>query len=154
MGNINFQVEETILPSGGFARTPVPAGFYTMIVRNSEVKDTKSGTGQYLELEMEIVDGEHSGRRHWERLNISNPNAKAEQIAKQNLSRLCSALDIKHLTDSAQLHDRPFVAELQIDKKEPDRNRVMMYGKAGSAPVSAAPAPSTASRRPWERGNG
>lgn len=152
MANINFVPEEI---TGNFVgkREPLPAGAYRMIVAASEIKTTQAGTGQFLELELQVIDGEHSGRRLWDRLNISNPNPKAEQIAKANLSRLCAAVGVKHLTDTAQLHNKPVLVDVQIDRKEPDRNRIMLYARAAGVDLPATPS-APASARPWERSHG
>lgn len=135
--------------------SPLPAGLYEMIVVKSDIKPTKAGTGHYLELEMQVVEGEHSGRRHWERLNVDNPNKQAEDIAKAALSALCKAIDMSDITDTEELHDRPFVAHVEIDRKEPDRNRITFYSAVASAAPAARPAASPkpaaagAAKRPW-----
>lgn len=133
---------------------PLPAGEYSMMVTKSAIKATKAGTGNYLELEMQVCAGEHSGRRHWERLNIDNPNKQAEDIAKAALASLCLAVGVTDLSDTEQLHDIPFVATLEIDRKEPTRNRIVGY--AADQVINAAPAPAPAARpaaaagkRPW-----
>jgi hypothetical protein len=131
---------------------PLPAGDYLMIVTASDIKPTKSGNGHYLELQMQVVDGPSSGRRHWERLNISNSNKKAEDIAKSALATLCTALGLPGIEkDSDELHDRPFVAVVDIDRKEPDRNRIVTYKPAGTAQAPSKPAPAPAGKpaRPW-----
>lgn len=136
---------------------PLPAGEYEMMVVKSDVKPTKAGTGHYLELEMHVVSGEHSGRRLWERLNIDNPNKQAEDIAKQALAGLCGALGITDMTETEQLHDQVFTAFVEIDRKEPDRNRIVGYGSIAQAPAPvakpaarpAAPAPGAPAKKPW-----
>ena len=138
---------------------PLPAGDYEMIVVKSDVKPTKAGTGHYLELEMQVVSGEHSGRRHWERLNVDNPNKTAQDIAEAALASLCFAVGVSNMDDTVQLHDIPFVAHVEIDRKEPDRNKIMGYATAGaakpaaSAPAArpAAPAAAAPARKPWEK---
>lgn len=135
---------------------PLPAGEYELMVVRSELKDTQSGTGQFIKLEMHVVSGDHAGRRVWENLNISNPNKQAEDIAQQQLASLCLAVGVKNLEDTEQLHDRPFIASIAIDRKDPTRNRVMGYKSATAASAKpAAPKPAAkpeakpASGRPW-----
>ena len=138
---------------------PLPAGDYEMIVVKSDVKPTKAGTGHYLELEMQVVSGEHSGRRHWERLNVDNPNKTAQDIAEAALASLCFAVGVSNMDDTVQLHDIPFVAHVEIDRKEPDRNKIMGYATAGAAKPAApapaarpaAPAAAAPARKPWEK---
>ena len=41
----------------------LPAGTYTAAIVASESKQTKSRTGSYLELTLEVVDGQYKGRK-------------------------------------------------------------------------------------------
>lgn len=132
---------------------PLPRGSYNAIIIDSDIKSTKAGTGEYIELEMQIVDGEYTGRRIWERLNVNNPNKQAEDIAKAALGALCMAVGVDDLTDTEQLHDIPFVIGVEIDRKDPTRNRVMSYGQAAAPAPKPAPAKpaAPAGARPWAR---
>lgn len=158
MANFNFNAS-TVEPMQPRSYGPLPAGDYEMIIVKSDVKPTKAGTGHYLELEMQVVSGESSGRRHWERLNVDNPNKTAQDIAEAALASLCFAVGVTDMTDTVQLHDLPFVAHVEIDRKEPDRNRIMGYATANvtalkpAAPAArpAAPAASAPARKPWEK---
>lgn len=134
------------------ARSPLPKGTYSAIVMDSSIKPTKAGDGQYIELVLQVIDGQYAGRRVWERLNVSNPNKKAEDIALSALQSLCNAVGVTVLNDTTQLHDKPFALVLDIDRKEPDRNRVMGYQSAAwaDAPKQTAPA-AASSKKPWER---
>jgi hypothetical protein len=134
---------------------PLPAGEYEMMITRSTTKATKSGNGSYLELEMQVISGEYSGRRHWERLNLDNPNHQAVKIAQESLAKLCMALGLDEVEDSEELHDMPFLAEVGIDKKDDTRNVIWGYKGADVPPVSAkptkpaAPAAAAKSSRPW-----
>ena len=147
MASITFDVSTYETPKSGF--DILPSGEYPAIVTESVMKITKAGTGEYLSVTMQIVDGEHSGRKIWENLNIHNPNDVAEQIARANLKALGLACGFDTLTDTDVLNDVPFTLVLGVDRKDPTRNRVMGYKRAG-----ASSAPSTASAtaaKPWER---
>lgn len=159
MATFNFNAN-SVEPMQPRTYGPLPAGDYEMIIVKSDVKLTKAGTGHYIELEMQVVSGEHSGRRHWERLNVDNPNKQSEEIAKEALAALCFAVGVTDVEDTAQLHDIPFVAHFEIDRKEPDRNKITGYATAGAAKPAApapaarpaAPAASAApARKPWEK---
>lgn len=165
MATFNFNAN-TVEPMQPRTYGPLPAGSYDMIIVKSDVKPTKAGTGHYLELEMQVIAGEHSGRRHWERLNVDNPNKQAEEIAKEALAALCFAVGVTELDDTMQLHDIPFVANVEIDRKDPERNRIVGYVNAGAAAVAATPAKAPAVRtaaptpgpsangpvrKPWEK---
>ena len=158
MATFNFNAN-SVEPMQPRTYGPLPAGDYEMIIVKSDVKPTKAGTGHYLELEMQVVSGEASGRRHWERLNVDNPNKQAEEIAKEALAALCFAVGVTDVEDTVQLHDIPFVAHIEIDRKEPDRNRITGYATAGAAkpaapaarPAAPAPAAAAPARKPWEK---
>ena len=131
---------------------PLPPGDYQAIISDSAIKATKAGTGEYIELTMQITDGQYSGRRIWERLNVSNPNKTAEEIARSQLNAIRGALGIAKLESTEQLHDKPFVLSLDIDRKEPTRNRVMGYSAAKT--VRHTPRLATVEApagKPWER---
>jgi len=126
---------------------PLPPGDYNAMISNSEMKTTKAGTGEYLELTIQIIDGAHSGRRIWERLNVVNANKVAEEIARSQLNGIKAACNIDKLESSEQLHDIPFVLSLDIDRREPTRNKVMGYTSVAKAPRPAV----TSGKKPWER---
>jgi hypothetical protein len=130
---------------------PLPRGSYNAIIIDSDIKSTKAGTGEYIVIQ--VVDGINAGRRLWERLNVSNQNKTAEDIAKAALAELCSAVGVTKLTDTEQLHDRPFQVHVDIDRKDPTRNRVVGYGSSGLTPppAAAAKATGTNSARPWAK---
>ena len=155
MALINFNAAGVQFEERSTNYGPLPAGDYEMMIVKSDTKPTKAGTGHYLECEMHVISGEHSGRRHWERFNLDNPNAQAVKIAQESLARLCAALGMQEVNDSEELHDRPFIAEIGIDKKDDTRNVIWNYKAAMEAtkpvinntkPAAAAPAKSA---RPW-----
>ena len=158
MAQLNFRASAIQIEERSNNYGPLPAGEYEMMIVKSDTKPTKAGTGHYLECEMHVISGEHSGRRHWERFNLDNPNAQTVKIAQESLAKLCAALGVDEVDDSEQLHDRPFIAEVGIDKKDNTRNVIWGYqpalgGTPAPAPAPAAkPAPSAApakSARPW-----
>jgi hypothetical protein len=133
---------------------------YEVMVIASDLKPTQAGTGEFIELTLQVVSGEHAGRRVWDRLNVSNPNKQAEDIAKRQLQELCLACKVQNLTNTEQLHDIPVFAEIDIDRKDSSRNRVMGYATLSSAtvastqaarPVAMTSPPSKPAARPWEK---
>jgi hypothetical protein len=150
MAKVHFDISTYEAPKSGF--DPLPKGEYEAIVTESQMKITKAGTGEYLALSMQITDGEHSGRKIWENLNLHNPNEVAETIARANLKAISEACGFAELDDTDQLNDIPFILVLDIDRKDPTRNRVMGYKRAGSGSApSASSTASAATAKPWER---
>ncbi len=75
--------------NGVEAETPrgaLPPGDYQAVITDSELKPTKNGGGQYLELVLQVQEGPYKGRKVWDRLNLFNSNQTAVVIAKQRLA--------------------------------------------------------------------
>lgn len=138
MAQLNFSAEGIDIRSNYEA---IPAGDYESMVTASEMKSTKDGAGQYLELTLEIQSGQYQGRRLYDRLNLQNRNQKAVEIAQKQLAQLCHATGILQVRDSQQLHNRPIIVKVTA-KNDPERgmvNEVRGY-KAKAAMMAQAPA--------------
>ena len=149
--------------------TPVeifPPGKYRVQLVASEMRPTKDGMGQYLLLELDVLEGPYAGRKLFDRLNLVNANPDAVLMAQRNLSALCRAAGKMQVSNSEQLHLIP----IQVDVKvRPPKGQ---YGESNSirylpgndthstppaAPVPAAPAgfarptPAATGTLPWKR---
>lgn len=140
MAFLSFNATQ-VQPQASF--DPIPAGKYICQIIESEIKPTKNNTGQMLQLTWEVLDGEFKGRKIFERLNISNQNKVAEQIAQSALSAICHACGVLQLQDSSQLHNKPMRVRVTIRKSEgyEPSNEIKGYeAVAGtSAPAFSAP---------------
>jgi hypothetical protein len=116
----------------------IPAAPYVMMITESEMKPTKDNTGQYLQLVSEVLDGPYKGRKLWIRLNLVNKNQTAVDIAKRELAAVCKAVGIITPQDSAELHNRPFIATVTVKagREGKQENSITKY-----EPVSGIPAP-------------
>jgi len=152
MAILNFTASAIQLPDKPTFED-LPAGQYEMMIIRSSKKQTRNGDGWFLELEMQVLSGKHANRRHWERLNLNNQNPTTVRIAEEALAKLCLAINVDVVSDSNELHDKPFTAVVKPDKKDPARTRVVDYFVADSAPETkpqATHAPkAAASGRPW-----
>lgn len=151
MASLNFNAME-VAPQTSF--TPVPAGVYTVMITDSELKPTKAG-GEMVVWTLQVTDGEHSGRKIFARINNRNPSAEAERIGQSQLSAICRAAGVYQLSDTAQLHGKAVRVKVKIRKDENygDSNEVSGYEAAGSVPALAqsAPAPAGAPQMPWKK---
>jgi hypothetical protein len=142
MAMLNFNAT-TVAPATAFEA--IPAGNYAAIITESAMKPTKRGDGEYLQLTLQIIDGEHSGRKLFDRLNLNNPNATAVDIAQRTLSAICHAVGVMQPQDSAELHDIPMQVKVGVEKNMTDgtnSNVIKGYATAGNgkpAPRAAAP---------------
>lgn len=130
----------------------LPAGKYLAVITASEMKPTKSGNGAYLELTIEVVDGEFKGRKVWSRLNLENPNPTAVKIARSELSSICRAVGVLEPKDSCEIHNMPMV--ITVKQKAGDGevfNEIKGYAKKDSLQPPKPPQAQTSSP-PWRRG--
>lgn len=129
----------------------LPAGEYEVVITASEMKPTKTGTGKYLELELQVLSGEYQNRKVWDRLNLINPNAQAQQIARGTLSAICRAVNVPTPNDSGELHNKPLVAVVKVEKRAD--NGALSNSVAGYKPratYTPPPAPqASAGASPW-----
>jgi len=139
MAALNFNAAE-VQPQQSF--DALPPGRYEAIISASEMKDTKAGTGQYLQLTFDVVGGQYEGRKLWSRLNLVNPNATAVQIAERELSAICHCVGILVPADSEELHDALLVIDV-IQELNPmsgqQTNRIKGYSQVSAPAVKAKP---------------
>lgn len=130
----------------------LPAGDYLMQVTESKIEATKAGTGKMLVLTLEILDGQYAGRKLWDRLNIENPNPKAEEISLISLKHLCESCGKPGVNDSEELHLTPFKAKVGIRKDKTgqysDQNSIRYSGKPNG---TATTAPKETAAKPWSK---
>ncbi len=133
---------------------PIPAGKYLAVITDNEMKPTKAGTGKYLQLTFELLEGEYMGRKLWARLNLFNSNETTEKIAQAELSAICRAVGVLAPNDSVELHNLPLVIALKC-KKRPDTgeitNEVRGFEKKDVPPVVTTQTPSVNGPPPWKR---
>lgn len=136
MANLNGFNANEVEPAGEFS--PVPEGMYSCVITESDMQPNNAGTGSYLKLKIEIIEGEEKGRSVFEILNLDHPNEKAVNIAKATLSAICRATNVMQPKDSMDLHDIPFDAKIVVAKgKDKDgnermNNNIKKYGVHGS----------------------
>lgn len=153
MAKFSFNTSEIEIPEAP-SFGPLPKGEYEVIVSNTDIRKTKAGTGEYISVEFQVVDGKASGRRLWSNYNVSNANKQAEDIAKQQFAALCAACGVSDMEDTEELHDLPLIVLVDIDKKDDTRNRIVAYKSAGATtkPAPTPPKPAaTGGARPWQR---
>ena len=140
MANLNGFDANQVEPRSSF--DPIPTGKYVAVISESELKTTKSGDGQYLQLTFDIIDGKYKGRKLWTRLNLNNPNTKTVQIARGELSAICRAVGVMQPRDSAELHNLPLSIKV-VCKNRKDTgeivNEIKGYEKKEAALAAQAP---------------
>jgi hypothetical protein len=152
------------LPQGNTGSfEPLPAGWYTATISQSELKDTKAGTGQYIKLRYDITGPTHQGRVVFGNLNIKNPNPKAEEIGRQQLGDIMRAIGLAKVTDTDQLIGGQIGIKLEVkeDAQYGASNEVKAFksvsgsvAPAATKSAETAPAGAAASAKaapPWSK---
>lgn len=137
-------------PNAGFEL--YPAGKYLVQIIASEMRPTKDGRGQYLYLELDILDGQFAGRKLFDRLNLVNDNPDTVDIAKRALSSICRATGQMQVKDSEQLHLIPMIADVRVRPPKGqygESNSIRYLPRNAAAPATtAAPAASSVPTAP------
>ena len=163
MAEFSFTTDGIEAPSDPANYEVIKEGMYKAMILSSEVRLTKAGTGEMIELTWEIQEGPYASRKIWDRLNIKNPNPKAEEIAQRDLAAICRSFGKVGITDTEELHDK--LAMIKVVVRPPsngymESNEIKAYAPVGP---QAAPAPATqasavatsapdapAGKKPWE----
>ena len=137
----------TIEPAQQFE--PLPNGDYRVAITETESRPTKAGTGAYLLLKLQVLEGQHQGRILFDRLNLDNPNQTAVDIAKRTLAAICTSVGVMTPKDSSELLDKPMMVKVVVTPPQNGYdagNDIKGYKAAGAASAS----PTGAAKKPWE----
>lgn len=137
----------------------LPPATYNFVVVDAEVKDAKSGRGQYLQVTSDVQDGDMAGMKLFDRFNIVHDNKTAEEIGRRQLAAFLHSIELVRVADTDELIGREFAAELKVDRNKEtgaESNKVAAYITRGAAPAAkpAASKPAPASAKPappWQR---
>ena len=149
MAQLPSEFDTSQVPETEADYSALPAGDYICQATDSEMKDTKAGNGQYLQITFEVLDGDHKGRKIWDRLNLVNPNQTAVDIAQRQLASLARSCGVQKVADSSVLHGIPVTLKVKIRKgtdQFDDSNDVVSYKAANPAQASSG----SESSPPWE----
>lgn len=150
MANLTGFDANQIEPTSDFE--PLPAGKYVAMITESELRPTKSGVGNYLQLTFEIIEGPCKGRLVWSRLNLNNPNPTTVQIAQRELSSICRAVGVMTPSDSVELHNLPLEISVKCKRREDTgdvTNEIKGYSRKES--VKGQSQQSATNNPPWRR---
>ncbi|NLW84508.1 MAG: DUF669 domain-containing protein [Phycisphaerae bacterium] len=145
----NFDANK-VEPAADF--DPIPAGQYVAVITDSQMKPTKNGTGEYLELTFQVIEGDYKNRLLWARLCLNHSKEITAKIARGHLAAICRAVGVLTPRDSAELHNLPLVVKVTL-KKRTDTGELTNEIKAFSARENrtAAVAGTTRTTAPWRR---
>jgi len=139
MGNISSLIgnnQQHIQPGGmdynaAMNKNLLPAGWMDGYIELAEIRDTRSGTGQYIYIAWRTLDGQHLVHDH---INIKNDNPMAVDIGLRTLGTIARALDMESIDDTEQLNGREIAVRLAIEEVCGwlARNVIKAYAKVSS----------------------
>ena len=99
----------------------LPVGDLIVAVTESGVRESRSSGNELHFLNLEVQGGEHAGATGEMRFNTGHPNIDVRRISEQNLGRVIQAVGFMSITDTLQLHGRPFMVSVRWQDEEEKR---------------------------------
>ena len=167
MASLNFNAEDIDVSDQRTTYDVIPEDHYKAVIIESEMKQTKAGTGAYLNLKFEVIESQYAGKWIFARLNLENKSTQTVEIAQKELANICRAIGKKAIVDSEELHHKPMTIKVVIAPPRggwDESNEIKAYSPA-NAPAAVAtlpapavetttapsPAPAAAGKKPWEQ---
>ena len=123
---------------------PIPDGTYEIEVK-SIVEDFSKAGHRYLKAEFEVIEGDHSNRRLWDRFNMWHPNPDAVLASQKQLSSLFTAAGFPTMRDTEDLIGEQVNARVRTQQDDGyDPKNVIKGYRSNGAPK---PRPSVASKQ-------
>jgi hypothetical protein len=113
-----FDPSQVAPTMGGSQNLPVSTNEgHPVVITGADWKQTLSGTGEMLQLQLEVIDGIHRGNTGTWNLNLKNANMTAVRIAIQELSCICHAVGhLSPLKAVDVLFNKPFRVVVGLQK--------------------------------------
>ena len=132
----------------------IPEGWYNATITKAELGNTKSGTGQKIDVRYDITGPTQQGRVIFQAVNIRNQSQKAEEIGRQQLGEIMRSIGLAKVEDTDQLIGGQLCIKIKI-KQPTDKDKAAGYTEnknevAGfkAANGTSAPMPSMSSSAP------
>lgn len=113
---------------------PIPANTYDFRILTPELKPTKAGDGQKVEIPLQVEGGEFNGRKVFARFNVANQSAATVEIALKQLKQLFMSAGVPATGDIkmsmiAGLESRMCRAQVYIKKDQDhgDKNEIRRF---------------------------
>jgi hypothetical protein len=133
---LNIMPDEQTKPT---SFDPLPAGVYTCVIEDAEVKRNKALTGSFLSLKLQVIDGPHNGRLVFDNITVDHETSdKAVAIGREKivgLARICNASG----ADSQEFVGKVVSVKVKIDAAKDGydaQNRVVAYAAPAASPAA------------------
>lgn len=128
MAQLNYTVDNSnMFESKGFEL--LPAGNYKVVIDDSDAyNNDKENT--IVKLVFQIIEGQFNGRKLFDYLVVDQPVEEYAKIAQAKLNKICAVINVKEMTDTVVMHNKPLVIRVGIkrDKKDyTDKNVIYDY---------------------------
>lgn len=81
----------------------LPEGKYIAVIKKAELKGNKAKTGQGIQCQYQIIDGQFKGKTFNDWINITNPDQQTVEIGLKRLNTLLSLGGVQVFEDTDQL---------------------------------------------------
>lgn len=112
---------------------PVGNAMLVMVIGEESAKDHKG-----VVMELEILDGDHKGRKGKVWILTKHSSAQTANIAKQTLKRIADATG-KAVSPSSPLKGRVFRIDVAVQKKDDRYTEIKRYLPESHVPEETAP---------------
>jgi len=140
------EFDASAVPEQETSYGPLPEGWYQCVCTEATFKETKTGTGKYIQAGLTVEGPSHQGRRLFARFNIHNANDKAQDIGIRQFGEFVRAVGLVKVNDTDMLVGRRCSVKVKTrtseqygDQSDPVNYRAI-EGSAAPAPSFAAPA--------------
>ena len=133
-------------PDAGGDFTPLPDGEYLMSIDYAEIKDTASGKGEQLKLELVVLEsptGSGQNRKVFEYHMIRHSNAQTQEIGRGEIMELAEACGLPlplNIQDTSQFLNKAVRCDLYTQKGTngyQDSNKVRRYKTYQASPAQS-----------------
>ncbi|MBQ9564807.1 MAG: DUF669 domain-containing protein [Synergistaceae bacterium] len=123
---------------------PLPEGEYIVKVDSADIRQAKTGRGQYINVQFDVIGPKFQGRKLFTRLNIVHDNPEVARIGQQQLKSLLlsggmTADQVNQFNDTDQLIGLTCSVRVDVEDAKGQygpQNRVRSFRKAESAAPS------------------
>lgn len=112
MVQVNFNAQQYSPEYGNDFRQLAPCKKVKVAIVDTNIVATSKGTGQMLVLKIQVFEGPMQGQEQIERLLLWHVNPLTIEIANKKFSAYCHVIGILNVQDTVQLHNRPFLIDV------------------------------------------
>lgn len=135
----------------------LPRGKYKMVIIGDELKATKAGTGKYLTVKLQVVEGAHAAKQVTDNINLANPSMMAQNIGQGTLKKICTLCGVQYPPqDTTGLYGKPIEVSIDVQTfksnktgNELQSNVVKSYGKVATAVQTPTSTGVDSENAPW-----